>query len=225
MDQRTTIKLLDDTFNHDFDLQRFSQFVKELFNKFKDKKIDILIITELFVKFLDIIKVDLGIVFSAEQMTVFPDFRSEERLKNVVFKLDRICKKVIIQSLNPKKEVFHNLKNLDNYYENELKLRRDLFYPPFSEIVKITLKSKNKGVLERQAEYYYQLIKQRLNRLLGPQNAQILPIMPAFVPKIKGLYSKELFLKIKPGHIQERNKIIDFLPDNVSIRINPISLI
>src|SRR3989338_7676680 len=34
MDQRTTIKLLDDTFNHDFDLQRFSQFVKELFNKF-----------------------------------------------------------------------------------------------------------------------------------------------------------------------------------------------
>src|SRR3989338_7816148 len=34
MDQRTTIKLLDDTFNHDFDLKRFSQFVKELFNKF-----------------------------------------------------------------------------------------------------------------------------------------------------------------------------------------------
>src|SRR3989338_3134024 len=34
MDQRTSIKLLDDTFNHDFDLQRFSQFVKELFNKF-----------------------------------------------------------------------------------------------------------------------------------------------------------------------------------------------
>ena len=34
MDQRSAIKLLDDTFNNDFDLQRFSQFVKELFNKF-----------------------------------------------------------------------------------------------------------------------------------------------------------------------------------------------
>ncbi len=34
MEQRTAIKLLDNTFNHDFDLQRFSQFVKELFHKF-----------------------------------------------------------------------------------------------------------------------------------------------------------------------------------------------
>lgn len=198
---------------------------KLLFEKFKNKEIDILIITELFVKFLDISKIDLGVITSAEQITVFPDFRSEERLKNIIFKLNQSCVKVIVQTLKPEKEIFENIKNLDKYYNNELKLRNDLFYPPFSEIVKITLKSKNKGLLERQANYYHQLIKQRLNRLLGPKNAQILPIMPAFVPKIKGFYLKEIFLKVRPGHTLERNKIINFLPDHTSIKINPNSLI
>ncbi len=198
---------------------------KELFEKFQDKKVDILIATELFSKFLDVSNIDLSIIVSAEQITVFPDFRSEERLKNVIFKLSQSSKKLIIQTLNPEKEFFQNLKNLDKYYENELKLRRDLFYPPYSEIVKITLKSKNKGALERQAQYYHQLIKQRLNRLLDPKNTQILPIIPAFIPRIRSFYLKELIFKVKPGHTQERNKIIDFLPDDASIRINPINLI
>lgn len=34
MDKQNAIKLLDETFNHDFDIQRFAMFVKELFNDF-----------------------------------------------------------------------------------------------------------------------------------------------------------------------------------------------
>ena len=34
MDQSNAIKLLDDTFNHDFSLDRYSRFIKELFNHF-----------------------------------------------------------------------------------------------------------------------------------------------------------------------------------------------
>ncbi len=35
MDEKRAIKLLDETFNTNFDINRFSIFIKELFNKFE----------------------------------------------------------------------------------------------------------------------------------------------------------------------------------------------
>jgi primosomal protein N' (replication factor Y) len=199
---------------------------RALFAKFENKEINILIVTELFSKWLDKIynKLGLSIIMSAEQMTVFPDFRSEERLKNIIFKLAAVSEKVFIQTLNPEKELFENIKNLDKFYENELKLRRDLFYPPYSEIIKISIKHKNKTQLTRISTYYYQLLKQYSHKLLENGDYQILPPLPGFTPKIRNLFVNEIFLKIKPGHIKERNKIINFLPDDVSIKINPINI-
>lgn len=199
---------------------------KAFFSKFENKEIDILIVTELFAKWLDKIdwSVGLSIIASAEQITVFPDFRSEERLKNIIFKLAGVSQKVMIQTLNPEKELFQNIKNLDKFYENELKLRRDLFYPPYSEIIKISVKHKNKAQLTRTGTYYYQLLKQRAYKLLKNGEYQVLPPLPGFIPKIRNLFVNEIFLKVKPGRIKERNKIIDFLPDDVFIKINPVNL-
>ncbi len=200
---------------------------KVIFSKFQDKEINILVVTELFAKWLDKIDGNMGlsIIVSAEQITVFPDFRSEERLKNIILKLAQVSDKVFIQTLSPEKELFQNIQNLDKFYENELKLRRDLFYPPYSEIIKISIKHKNKAQLIRIGAYYHQLLKQRSYKLLENGDYQILPPLPGFIPKIRNLFINEIFLKVKPGHIKERNKIIDFLPDDVSIKINPINLI
>jgi len=200
---------------------------KALFAQFATKEIDILIVTELFSKWLDKIdqqEVGLSIVVSAEQITIFPDFRSEERLKNIILRLAMVSQEVFIQTLNPKKELFENIKNLDKFYENELRLRQDLFYPPYSEIIKISIKHRNKTQLIKNSAYYYQLLKQRAHKILEGKDYQILPPMPGFVPKARNLFVNEMFFKMKPGHVEERNKIIGFLPDDVSIKINPINL-
>jgi len=60
--------------------------------------------------------------------------------------------------------------------------------------------------------------------MLEGKDYQILPPMPGFVPKARNLFVNEMFFKMKPGHVEERNKIIGFLPDDVSIKINPINL-
>lgn len=197
-----------------------------LFAKFENKEIDILVVTELFSKWLDKIddNVGLSIIVSAEQITVFPDFRSEERLKNIISKLTLTSEKMFIQTLNPEKELFENIKNLDKFYENELRLRRDLFYPPYSEIIKISIKHKNKAQLTRISTYYHQVLKQRTHKSLEGGDYQILPPLPGFIPKVRNLFINDIFLKVKPGHVKERNKIIDFLPDDVSIKINPVNL-
>lgn len=199
---------------------------KILFAQFASKEIDILIVTELFSKWLDKIDEEIGlsIVVSAEQITVFPDFRSEERLKNIISKLAMVSQEVFVQTLNPKKELFENIKNLDKFYENELRLRQDLFYPPYSEIIKISIRHKNKAQLTRNSAYYYQLLRQHAHKILEGKDYQILPPMPGFVPKARNLFINEIFFKMKPGHVGERNKIISFFPDDVSIKINPINL-
>jgi primosomal protein N' (replication factor Y) len=208
---------------------------KELFGQFENGKTQILVATELFFKFLDRLtsEVDLSILASAEQILVFPDFRSEERLKRIIQKLSSVSKKVAVQTFNPEKEFFQNINNLDKFYANELELRSRLFYPPYSEIIKITVSSRNPQQLNRLSQHSYQYLNQQAAKLLNPQDYKILAPAPAFIPKIKNQYLREIFLRIKrePNEltssdlIKKRNKILQFLPDDVLIKINPVNLL
>jgi primosomal protein N' (replication factor Y) len=208
---------------------------KELFGQFENGKTQILVATELFFKFLDRLtsEVDLSILASAEQILVFPDFRSEERLKRIIQKLSSVSKKVAVQTFNPEKKFFQNINNLDKFYANELELRSRLFYPPYSEIIKITVSSRNPQQLNRLSQHSYQYLNQQAAKLLNPQDYKILAPAPAFIPKIKNQYLREIFLRIKrePNEltssdlIKKRNKILQFLPDDVLIKINPVNLL
>jgi len=208
---------------------------KELFGQFENGKTQILVATELFFKFLDRLanELDLSILASAEQILFFPDFRSEERLRRIIQKLSSASKKVIIQTFNPKKEFFQNINNLDKFYTNELELRSRLFYPPYSEIIKITIANRDPQQLNRLSQHLYQNLGQQAAKLLDPQDYKILAPAPAFIPKIKNQYLKEIFLKIKRSPddltsldlIKKRNKILQFLPNDVLIKINPVSLL
>jgi len=208
---------------------------KELFGQFENGKTQILVATELFFKFLDRLtnEVDLSILASAEQILVFPDFRSEERLKRIIQKLSSVSKKVAIQTFNPEKEFFQNINNLDKFYANELELRSRLFYPPYSEIIKITVANRNPQQLNRLSQHLYEHLSQQAAKLLNPQDYKILAPAPSFIPKIKNQYLKEIFLRIKrePNEltssdlIKKRNKILQFLPAGILIKINPINLL
>lgn len=208
---------------------------KECFSRFDSGQTQILVATELFFKFLDELtgKIDLSILASAEQTLAFPDFRSEERLKRTVQKLSFVSQKLTIQTFNPEKDFFQNIHNLDKFYSNELELRSQLSYPPYFEIIKITVWHRNLAQANRLAQYYYQHLKQRAAKLFQPEDYKILPPASAFIPKIKNRYAKEIFLRFKGNPtnplsltmIINRNKVINFLPNDVSIKINPINLL
>lgn len=208
---------------------------KECFSRFNNGQTQILVVTELFFKFLDQLtdKINLSILSSAEQILAFPDFRSEERLKRIIQKLSSASNKLVIQTFNPEKDFFQNIHNLDKFYLNELELRSRLFYPPYSEIIKITVWHRNLAQSSRLAQYFYQHLNQRAAKLFPSEDYKILPPAPAFIPKVKNRYAKEIFLRFKrdPANplsldaIINRNKLINFLPNDVSIKINPINLL
>ncbi|MDP2855513.1 MAG: primosomal protein N' [bacterium] len=226
-----------DTTVEKFDSDSFKNIKaeKECFSRFNDGQTQILVVTELFFKFLDQLtnKINLSVLASAEQILAFPDFRSEERLKRILQKLSFASNKLVVQTFNPEKDFFQNIHNLDKFYSNELELRSRLFYPPYSEIIKITVWHHNLAQSSRLAQYFYQHLNQRAAKLFGPEDYKILPPAPAFIPKVKNRYAKEIFLRFKrdPAKplslttIINRNKVINFLPNNVSIKINPINLL
>lgn len=208
---------------------------KECFARFNSGQTQILVVTELFFKFLDQLtaKIDLSVLASAEQTLIFPDFRSEERLKRIIQKLSWVSDKLIIQTFNPEKDFFKNIHNLDKFYTNELELRSRLCYPPYFEIVKITVWHRNLTQANRLAQHYYQHLKQRSAKLFQSGDYQIFPPASAFIPKIRNLYAKEIFLRFKSDPVDslslnsiiKRNRVINFLPNDVSIKINPINLL
>lgn len=208
---------------------------ERFFTDFKKNKIQILVATELFFKFLDELtdKIDLSVMISAEQSLIFPDFRGEERLKRVIQKLTAASHQVTIQTLDFQRPFFQNLSNLEKFYEKELELRSRFFYPPYSEIIKITISHRQLASLNRLAQYFYQCLNQRTNKLLTTRDYIILPPKLAFIPKINNYYLKEIFLKIRRDPedqisldlIKKRNQILRILPDDVSIKIDPINLL
>lgn len=208
---------------------------KECFNRFQSGQTQILVVTELFFKFLGqlTVKIDLSVLASAEQTLIFPDFRSEERLKRIIQKLSWASNKLIIQTFNPEKGFFQNIYNLDKFYANELELRSRLFYPPYSEIVKITIPHRNSGQLDRLSQHLYQQLCQRSVKLFNPKDYKILAPAAAFIPKINNYYLKEIFLRFRRdptnplslNTVIKRNKVLDFLSNDVSVKINPVNLL
>lgn len=207
----------------------------EVFDQFiNSSSPQILIVTELFLKFLDITKekIDLSIIISAEQMLIFPDFRGEERLRRIIQRIAAVSKQVSIQAIDPKKEFFENIMNLDKFYQNELRLRRQLVYPPYASVAKIEFSHRNEKMASRLAERAHQIIQKNAPRLF--QNDYVIfPPISSFIPKVKNKYIKEIFWKIKiannllmPSEIASgRNKILDLLDSEAVIKIDPIDLL
>lgn len=207
----------------------------ELFEKFNNREVDILVATELFLKFLDKLKQPLGlsVIFSTDQFLVFPDFKNEERLFQTIVKLSMASEKLALQSLDSKSEFFSNIRQLDKFYENELELRTGYGYPPLADIVKIEISHKNLSQLERLADHLYKILKKNSDKFLGADGYVLMSPIPGFIPKINNFYIKEIIWKIKkknPGLtpldvVRKRNKILALMPDDAGIEINPANLV
>lgn len=166
----------------DYDAVRTKDAHARIINDFEERRIDVLVGTQMVTKGLDFENVSVVGVISADQLLQFPDFRSGERgfqlIVQVAGRAGRRDKpqgggrgKVIVQAMNPAhpviKEVIDN--DFQAFFEREIMERKAFEYPPFSRLIKITLKHKKPDVLNRGAKIFTQVMKAKLGkRLLGP---------------------------------------------------------
>ncbi len=201
----------------DYDAVRTKDAHSKIINDFEEKRIDILVGTQMVTKGLDFENVGVVGVLSADQLLQFPDFRSGERgfqmMTQVAGRAGRKNKqgKVIIQASNTThpvlKEVIDN--DFHSFYNREIMERKSFHYPPFSRLIGITLKHKKPDMLNKGATIFGTYLKNKLGaRVLGP-------CVPP-IGRVRGLYLIDILLKLemKPAiwkfakeHVLEASRI------------------
>ena len=165
--------------------------------QFEQKRIDILVGTQMVVKGLDFDHVELVGVLDADSLFAFSDFRVNERafqlMEQVSGRAGRkdFTGKVLIQTRNPTHPVLGMLIRHDYtaFFHSELDGRKQFAYPPYSRLIKLTVKHRQKEVAESAAA----ILARMLSRL--PSVALTGPAEPV-VNLIRGQYLMELLLKL-----------------------------
>ncbi len=216
---------------------------EKILNKFEKENIDILLGTQMITKGLDFKNVTLSAVLAADSGLYLDDYRSCERTFNqitqVIGRSGRGEKKGrgIIQTYNPEHYVINLAKEGDyeSFYNSEIKLRKQLSFPPFCDIITILVQSENQALSKKLIlDIHSMLIKDKMNLKLSDEDIKI--YSPGFAPigKIKNKFRMRILLKCKESDslmgIMERiyahyNKNYKTKEISLSIDINPVNML
>ena len=182
-----------------------------LIQMFEQHRLDILVGTQMVVKGLDFDNVNLVGILDADGLLSFADFRVNERafqlMEQVSGRAGRKQEqgKVLIQATNVKHPVLLMVQQHDykQFYYYEIVNRKQFFYPPFSRIVLLTLKHRDRDTVNAAAERLAALLKQDLRGYI------VGPAAPV-VNRIRNQYLMEILIKLpkEPGMSIRYKKVI-----------------
>ena len=207
---------------------------KTILQDFEDYKADILIGTQMVSKGFDFHNVTLVGVLNADIGLFSPDFRSGERIFQLLYQVcgrsGRGDKKghAIIQSFNTKDPYIASSSIMDTkkYYNILLADRLELDYPPFSKIVRIILKGKDLKEVKKSMNPIIDFVNKNDFTILGPTLAPI--------EKINNFYRYHAIIKsTKPFKFQDlylkNTELNNFLSKLKGVKyqfdIDPLSLL
>lgn len=182
----------------DLDTTRKKNAYEEIIGRFEDQEIDILVGTQMITKGLDFDHVGVVGVLNADNLLHFPDFRAFERtyqlLTQVAGRAGRFGKqgKVLIQTFSADHHILKQVKEHDfeTMYKEQLWERKAFKYPPFYRLIQITLKHRDKNIVEQGAKFLaHQMRNQFGKRVLGPK-------VPS-VERLRNVYHREILLKFE----------------------------
>jgi primosomal protein N' (replication factor Y) len=133
-------------------------------------------------KGLDFSNVHLVGILNADRMLKHPDFRSIERAFQMMVQVSGRSGRreergrVLIQTYDPEHWVFPLIENnnYEQFYTLEVAERKQFRYPPFTRMIKLTIKHKEQGVaLSAAAELGTWFFKSLFGNYTGPETLAI----------------------------------------------------
>jgi primosomal protein N' len=142
-------------------------------------------------------EIDFCCILGIDSMLNFPVYRSQETtlqyIASVYEKMmssNNVEKRVIIPTYTPYAELFRQIqsRSINLFYQTELENRQELKYPPFSDLIKISLESSNKDEIPP--------VIQRMKKALKfIENLEIISTKPLLQSSPHGIYSAEILLR------------------------------
>ena len=209
---------------------------EEILEKFNKDKIDILIGTQMIVKGHHFPNVTLVGVVSADGSLNIDDYRASERTFDILVQVagragrENLQGNVIIQTYNPDNYSIQYAKkqNYDEFYNVEIKLRNQLRYPPFCDIIMFGISGETEEIVSKTAEKLYRNLKEQIEK--EQIIANVLKPLPAPIDKIKNRYRWRIIIaKVNDKLIDIINECLyskEILKNNARIiaDINPTNM-
>ena len=229
-----------DILRMDTDTTSAKNAYEELLGKFRRREADILLGTQMVTKGHDFPAVTLVGVLLADASLYLDDYRAAERtfamLTQVIGRAGRADKEgeAIIQTNNPDNDCIRLAckQDYERFYENEIRLRKQLLFPPFCDIALMTLSSNDEKELMKASG----ILSKNFETLAKGEYSD-LPLMTfgpfeAPVYKVDNKYRMRMVVKCKLNK-RSRAMFSSLLSDfsrsgakglNLSIDFNPSSL-
>ncbi|MFW6351702.1 MAG: replication restart helicase PriA, partial [Bacteroidota bacterium] len=201
----------------DLDTTRAKNAYRNIISDFEEKRIDILVGTQMVSKGLDFENVEIVGILNADNMLTWPDFRAHERAFQMMLQVSGRAGrkndrgKVIIQSFNPYHTIIRQVidNNYDEMYRNEILERRNFHYPPFFRLILLTLSHRDPGVVNDASAFLARELRKKINSkfVLGPEYP--------LVSRIRALFLKTILVKLdrKPGFVEKKHQVRKILDD------------
>jgi len=182
----------------DQDTTRKKNSFNRIIKAFEDRRIDILIGTQMISKGLDFENLTVVGVLNADNLLHYPDFRAHERsfqmLEQVSGRAGRRNKqgKVVIQTSDPAHRIIRLVLRHDyeGLFRTQSEERKAFNYPPFSRMVRINIKHKDRSLLNHYADILGNDLRQLFGkRVLGPES----PV----ISQVQLWYIKTILVKIE----------------------------
>ncbi|MFN4145375.1 MAG: primosomal protein N' [Runella sp.] len=207
----------------DLDTTRAKNAYKEIIEDIEQGNVDILVGTQMISKGLDFDNVRLVAVFDADRMIHFPDLRSAERAFQLITQVSgragrRADRKglVLIQTNNPNQEILQKIitNDYEGMYATEIVEREKFKYPPFTRLIKLTVKHLDQDTAQKAAQKLAALLIEKMgeDRILGPQ--------PPLIERLRNRYLFDILIKLEREKVNFKaakafilEKVTDILTD------------
>jgi primosomal protein N' (replication factor Y) len=190
------------TLRWDYETTRKKGAHEIIMGHFLAHRADVLIGTQMLAKGLDLPLVTLVGVILADVGLNLPDFHAAERTFQVLTQVagragrSPLGGEVYLQTYQPDHYVIQSAAAHDflAFYQRELDYRRQIGYPPFSQLVRLEIRHSSASQAEKSAQDLAGQIHQWL-RSEGKKATQVIGPVPPFFARLKGKYRWQIILR------------------------------
>jgi primosomal protein N' (replication factor Y) len=177
----------------------------QVLKRFRDRKTQILVGTQMITKGHDFPGVSLIGVLCADLSLNWPDFRAGERTMQLLVQVSGRTGRgahpgqVLIQTFNPDHVLFDHVRRHDylGFYRQEIRLRRQFNYPPFSRLILLLLQGNSAEAVKGASQHMVERLFKESRSRSWSRDLEILGPVPAPISRIKGRHRWQILLKGK----------------------------
>lgn len=185
----------------DSDTTRQKDALSHLLGAFKEGAAKVLIGTQMIAKGMDFPQVTVVGILNTDMILALPDYRTSERAFQLLLQVagragrGSHCGEVFIQTYQPEHPIIQAVAkhNTQMFYDHEIRVRKEMNYPPFSHILRIIFSHELQDVAWHAAMSMKKWIKEQ------HQSEEVVLLGPAMAPieKVRQRYRVQYLIKSK----------------------------